>query len=284
MHTRHTLVSFFGLGSAAAAPLIYTYIKEHPGVGLPLEETGFFSNAKKFAKGIGWYESNFSHCLPTMVKGELAGDYLASSQAAGLIARTYPNAKLLAVIENPLVSVRVEYVEARRRREIDSNTSLAKFLKLHPEVLLRACYGRQLVHYFSYYSPNDLMILLASDIRENPIQSLVSVYNHLGLDNKFVPLSLRHLVVIEEDDSKKKPGIIKRTITKFKKGVKFVYSKMTKFTKKELPPAETASIIARRMTLSPELEKFLKDYYRQDVRQLNSLLHRNVSVEWGIDE
>jgi len=282
MKVRQTLVSFFGLGSATATPLLYTYIKEHPEVKLTSESTQFFSDAKIFAKGLAWYESNFKHDQPGSVYGELSGVYLASAQSAGLIARTYPNAKLLAVIENPLVSVRVEYVEARRSRQISPDITLAMFIKRQPEILLKYCYGRQLVHYFSYYSPNDLLVLLASDIRDKPLESLQSVFSHIGLDDKFVPRSLRHLVVVEEDDTKKKPGLIKRQITHLKKGIKFLYGRVNAIIKRPEIPIETAAVLARKIPLTPELEKFLKDYYRKDVEQLTSLLHRNVDVEWGI--
>ncbi|MEZ4195089.1 MAG: hypothetical protein R3B53_01690 [Candidatus Paceibacterota bacterium] len=284
MHARHTLVSFFGLGSATAAPLLYTYIKEHPQVGLTEVDTNFFSDAKIFAKGLDWYENHFAKGEGISLYGELASNYLASTQSAGLIARTYPNAKLFAIIENPLVSVRVDYVEARRSGKINAKTSLAMFLKLHPEVLLRAAYGRQLAHYFSYYSPNDFLVLLAADVRKKPLESIKAVYTHLELETTFVPSSLRHLVPIEIDDTKKKPGLIKRFVLLIKRGVKFFYTKLRGVVKPPEVPIETASVIARKIPLSPELEKFLKDYYRKDVKQLNSLLHRNVESEWGFDD
>ena len=283
MPVRHTAVSFIGLGSHTAAPLLYSYIAEHPNVCLPGETTQFFSSAKVFAQGVDWYESQFGNCPPSSLRGELAHTYLANSQAASLIARTYPNARLLAVIENPLMSVRVEYVEAIRSRRISRQVTLAEFLKQNPEVLLRSRYGRQLVHYFSFYAPIDLLVLLAADIRSDLLGTVQKTYEHLGLDNKFVPLTLKHLVVVEEDD-KKKPGFIKR-------GFRFVKSIITTQSHRlvlKLKPKkvkiETSAELARKIELSPELEAFLKDYFRDDVVKLSSLLHRNLSAEWGFTE
>ncbi len=278
------LVSFIGLGSPTAAPLLYTYIKEHPEAKVPLEQTYFFSDAKVFAKGIAWYEAHFGTVKPGQHCGELSYSYLASAQAPGVIARIYPSARLLAVIENPLISVRVEYVEAKRRQQISSDTTLASFLKQFPEVLMRAEYGRQLVHYFSYYSHNDFLIILAKEVREDQLGTVKKTYEHLGLDPKFVPLSLRHLVVEEEDETKKRPGLIKRSIKAIKKIIKRYY---TVIAQKIHPPKvaiETAATVARQIPLSPELDQFLKDYYRADVAQLSSLIHRNLLVEWGFDE
>jgi hypothetical protein len=47
---------------------------------------------------------------------------------------------------------------------------------------------------------------------------------------------------------------------------------------------ETASELARRLPLTPELEAKLKDYFRKDVSELSALLHRNLTVEWGFGD
>lgn len=278
MPIRNTFVSFFGLGSHSAAPLLYTYIKEHPNIVLPTTQTDFFADAKIFARGVAWYESNFKLKSGGVV-GELADRYLMTAQTAGLIARTYPDAKLLAVIENPLVSLKVEYIEAIRRGDITRQTPLFEFLKRYPDTLLKARYGRQLEHYFTYYSPKDLLVVLASEVRHNPLPTLKLVFEHLGLDAKYVPLSLRHLVV-EEVDDKKKPGLIKRFL-------RFVKAQLRKLYKRIKPPVvavETATERARKMVLSEALEQKLKDYYRADVVLLSNLLHRNLTVEWGFSD
>jgi hypothetical protein len=283
MHARHNRISFIGLGSHTAAPLLYSYIQEHPECATPENPTHFFSDSKQFAAGVSWYEAQFVTTKMRTVCGELAHDYLIKSQAAGLIARTYPDAKLLAVIENPLVSVRVEYVEAVRGGRVRRHTTLAEFLIQNPEVLMRAKYGRQLAQYFAYYAPSDLFVYIAADIRNDLLSTVKQTYSYLGLSDTFVPLTLRHLVE-EEVDEKNKPGFIKRRIMAMRKLVRVAYGLLTKFVKPKEIQTETASELARRLPLDIELEKKLKDYFRQDVAELSALLHRNLSVEWGFEE
>lgn len=283
MHAQRKLVSFIGLGSASAAPLLYSYIKMHPEVCLPEKETEFFSSTKAYRRGINWYESLFTKNATDFTCGELANNYLPNVQTPSLIARTYPSAKLLAVVENPLVSVRVAYVEARRARTVSPRISLEMFLKQNPDVLLGARYGRQLSHYFSYYSLNDLLVVVASDVRENTLEVIAQVYEHIGVDVSYVPLSLKHLIPEEEGDPKKRPGLIKRFFRAIKK---LVINFFHALYKKIHPPEvliETASIVARKIPLSPELETYLKDYYRHDVALLSTLMHRSLSSEWGMD-
>ncbi len=282
MQAQRKLVSFIGLGSQTATALLYTYIREHPAACVPEEQINFFSDATQYAKGVAWYEGLYVVKKKQRVCGELASNYLHSGQAAKLIARTYPNAKLLAVIDDPLLCVRMEYVQARQDGVLSKNITFEQFIKQTPEVLLRSKFGRLLVSYFSYYSTRDLLVLLASKVETDPLSVLKDTYEHCGLEASFVPLSLRYLVIEEEDDTKKRPGIIKRIYKQIKRLIKFIYTKITQVI---FPPnvlKETILERAKRIELSPEMEKYLKDYYREDVQILSSLLHRDFNAEWSI--
>ena len=282
MRAQRKFVSFFGLGSVFAAPLFYLYLKAHPQICVPENDIDFFSQPKLYAQGVDWYESQFGKCQTGLIYGELSGYYLQNAQAASLIARTYPNAKLLAVVENPLVSVRVAYIEAKRAQLISPKISLALFLKQHPEVLLSARYGQQLIQYFGYYSPTDLLVVTAGDVRDNPLAIIKTAYSYLGVADNFVPSELIHLVPEEEVEPNKRPGIIKRSFKALKQIILKKYHSIINFFHPKIVEIETAGVAARAMPLSPELENYLKDYYRSDIAILSRLLHRDLGVEWGI--
>ncbi len=283
MRSQRKFVSFFGLGSVFAAPLFYSYLRAHPQICVPENEIDFFSQPKLYAKGVDWYESQFGKCKSGFVYGELSGYYLQNAQAASLIARTYPNAKLLAVVENPLVSVKVAYIEAKRAQLISPKISLALFLKQYPEVLQAARYGQQLVQYFGYYSPTDLLVVTAKDVREDPLVIIKNAYRYLGVNDDFVPSELKHLVPEEEIDPKKRPGIIKRAFKALKQTISKQYHALLNYFRPKIVEIETASVAARAMSLSPELENYLKDYYRSDIAVLSRLLHRDMGAEWGME-
>jgi hypothetical protein len=282
MRAQRKLISYIGLGSGTAAPLLYSYVSTHPATCVPELPTNFFSDTNVFRKGIDWYESTFLKCGTEYTYGELSLNYLQNAQAASLIARTYPSARLFAVVENPLVSVRVAYVEALRARTISKRVSLGMFLKQNPLVLHNARYGRQLEHYFGYYAPTDLLVLTASEVREDPLAAVRQVFKHIGLDENFVPVVLRPLVSIDEDEIKKR-SLVRRLVIFIQKTVKNFYKIILARTKPPEIAVESANTIARSIPLSPELEKFLYDYYRSDVALLSKLMHRNLLVEWGFD-
>lgn len=283
MKAKRKKVSFIGIGAGAAPALLYSYLKTHPEVCVLPDPTNFFSDTKVFAQGIDWYEKQFGVCAPGLVAGELASSYLQNIQSASLIARLLPTARLLAVIENPLVAVRVAYVEARRAQTISSKISVAQFLKQNPEVLLNAKYGRQLTPYFGYYAPIDFLVVTAEDVRTDSLAVVKNAFIHLGVNESFVPTALVHLIPEDETEVKRKPGLLKRTIKLVVHGVsagcRFIAHKI----KRPVMPTETTFAVAGRVPLSPELEEFLKQYYREDVAVLSRLLHRDLTGEWGFD-
>ncbi len=282
MSLQRKLISFIGLGAGNTASFLYSYISFHPEVCVLKQQTNFFNDINVYKQGITWYENNFSNCAEGKKYGELTSTYLESAQASALIARAYSTAKLLAVIDNPIIKVKVAYVEAIQSKKISPDISLSVFVKQNPEVLTRYRFGRQLTQYFTYYSHNDLLVILGSEVDEDPLKVISRVYEHLEIDKTFVPLILRHLVPIEEEDPRHRPGMIKKMFRFIYRSPKKVYNFILKKIKpiKILP--DTSLMIANKIQLSPELETYLKDYYRPDIKVLSSLLHRDLNNEWVI--
>ncbi len=281
MTARNDRIAIIGLGAGGLATAVYSYLGTHPDLCLPKEPTHFFSRAENYAKGIGWYEGLFRPSGMEMKCGELANDYLRSSRAPALIAKTYPEARLFAVVGDPLLSVRVHYLEALRHQVISPKTSLAYFLKQNPELLDKLKYGRQLSRYFGYYSHSDLMVLLVDEVVKDPLVVTQRLFGHLGLDRSFVPLALKHLSIKDEDDEKK-DGFIKRFFKYSRKIIIKTYTKILHYFKPPVSEVEAITILAKRVPLDPELEKLLKEYFKEDVTLLSSLLRRDLNSEWGI--
>ena len=281
MNARRTKVSFFGLGVGGLAFYVYEYLRQHPEVYVPEEDINFFSDTKVYAKGIDWYENNFS-AKEKKKFGELSYNYLGCVSAVPLIVRTYPNAKLFAVIANPLLAIKVVYLEAKMNGDISQDMTLVMFIKQYPEILIRFCFGKYLTQYFSYYSHNDLMVFMADEFIFDPIKNLSVLYKHLEIDPNFIPLTLKHLIPEEEEDPKKRGWIVKRAIKFIFKSIKKHYTNLARRLSVPKVKPESFLLEAEKINLSPDLEKYLKDYYRSDVAILSNLLHRNFNEEWGM--
>lgn len=277
-HQRITL-SFIGIGAHTAAPLLYSYVKAHPGIFVPNQPANFFIDEKVRALGIEAYESVYAGKAGKQVCGELSLDYLHHPAAAEMIARTYPQAKLLVVIENPLVSVRVSYIESQRAGIITPTTTLEQFLHDHTAALVSAKYGRALSTYFSLYSGKDLMVVMASEVREEPLKTIMKVYQHLEVNKEFIPITLTHLVPIDEDEVKRQ-GKITRGIKAIKSGIKGLYKWVHGKLVEKVVALESVESAAQALVLTPETEKALKEYFKSDVDLLGKLVHRDLLAEW----
>ena len=281
MRARKTLLSFFGLGVGSLAKQLHVYLRLHPEIFSPETSTNFFSETKVYQKGIDWYESNFLINKSGVKCGELSENYLGCLMSVSLIVRNYPSARLFVVIDDPLLAIKIMYLEALKKQIIKSEISPTQFLKQHPEILRKFCFGKHLTQYFSFYSHNDLLVLVATEISDDPLKNLSNLYKYLEIDSNFVPLVLKHLVPEEEEDPKKRGGFIKRSIKFVIKLIKKTYANLLKKVKTPKERPDAILLEAKNLVFSPELEKFLRDYYREDVRVLSNLLHRNFTEEWG---
>jgi len=280
MRNRKKHVSFIGLGVGNLAVPLYRYVREHPDLYIPKRPLNFFSDVETYARGLDWYEKNFALKKGNQKCGELNYSYLLNLQGPKLIAEAYPEAKLFAVIENPIIAFKLSYLEAVENEEIDTRCSPAQFIKMYPEVLGRCCFGRQLTQYLSYYSSLDLLVIFASEVDKNPLTVTKSVYRFLEVSDDFVPLVLSHLEEEEEEDIQKL-GLIKRLKRFIIKNTKIKYKNWQR-EKQTTEPLDFILEQTKKVELSPELEVFLKDYFRKDVEILSALLHRDLSGEWGM--
>ncbi len=281
-HVKKHAVTFIGLGNHTAAPLLYGYLSMHPEVHCVTSTVQFFSDATQFAMHRDTYERQFLQSKKESARafGDCATTYLAHAQAAGMIARTYPSARLIAVIDNPRTVLKVDYLEALRTKQIMKNTTFSEYLTRHPEVLLRAKYGQQLVHYFSYYSPADFLVVVADDLRNDPLRVFAQVCAHLEVGAKFVPPPLLHLVVEEEEDPKKKKGLIRRFFGLPGKAITYLRRLWGRYKRYPIPSTEVAYRYIDRITIDESLGQKIDSYFAEDMVTLSSLLHRDMSVEW----
>ena len=295
-------VQFIGLGAShSGSDFIYTYIAEHPEVCVIKKNTRFFAKKELFSKGIGWYEAHFAGCKSGKIRGECSTSYLFSKLAPKRISQTYPDAKLFAVVSNPIDRLCREFRMLKKRGLIDKSYTLLEYLERHPEMLQAGLYAKSLQNYFEYYSPINMYIAVHEDRYENPIEYVQKIYDFIGVRKNFVPKALRGFVVEDEEVQKKSflqilfsiilfpfklfgiVAIIKKTLrlTGLDKKITKLLSKKSEDTAIYKPLPERASRLVKEC-VSPELYALLSDYYYQDVKELSVLLHRNLNEEWHI--
>jgi hypothetical protein len=214
--------------------------------------------------------------LPPTKKGQLRGEcsaeYLSSPEAAERIVTAYPTTKLFAIVREPLDRAIAVYEHAKSLGHVPARTTCAQYLVNHPTVQTEGFYGHHLNAYFAYYTSLQLHIIVYEDFVQDPLKVIQKLYAFLELKADFVPKALASYA--PPPDEPKHPGKIYRFIRLIKTLIKKVH-------KKPFVPA-TPPPFSKTQYFSPTEMNAFKAAYIADAAYLTNLMHRDMSVFWGL--
>lgn len=290
-------VHFVGLGGyTSGSGFLYTYLHAHPGTCVLPRATNFFADESAYQKGLAWYEAHFDHCKSAKLRGECAAVYLQQADVADRIAHHYPQAKLIAVVCNPIERLYREYTRAQKTGAVSQSVSLKQYIEEYPDCLTRGLFGQQLTAYFALYSPLQLFVAVHEDRYEAPIQYVQSVYRFLELDDTFIPKPLRQFKTYDPDEKPKRPWYLRLLLFftaplrwfRLDKLAVWLYQQGKKLYRHYHPRSNRQSVATHRAPkpkpapIDAKLRSVLEEYYEADVRTLSRLVHRNLNAEWDI--
>jgi hypothetical protein len=188
---------------------LWGYLNEHPEVFLsPFKEPRFFteiegelekgiigsgpSRAGTYFRGLAWYERRFQGHAGEKAVGEATTDYFAAPDAAELIRRHIPDVRLIFMLRDPVDRMFSHYWEERRLgcRFPDFHDMVRTG---HPRLEYYAyvsSYRQHLERFADAFGRRQLLVLLASDLRSDPVRCLAQVCDFLQVNEAFAPASL----------------------------------------------------------------------------------------------
>jgi hypothetical protein len=275
------MINFIGIGAQkSGTSWVYACLYEHPEICAPIKEIHFFSRPR-YAQGIAWYESHFKKCDTAKLCGEFSTSYLYSKEAPGRIFTQYPDAKLIAIVRNPVTRAVSQFQNAIKAGEIAKNTSFSEYSAGEKSVLDQGLYFEQLSRYVALFKKEQLLVLVYEDSKKNPEAFIKTIYEFLGVDSSFVPSMLLsqinvarvpRMIVLERAmhhiaESMRKVGLdrVVHGIRSFR--IPDLVRSFNTQAPKEKNNIDTAT---------------LTSYFVEDTNKLSELLQRDVSTEWGI--
>lgn len=206
-------LDFIVIGSPkAGTTTLYEWMREHPDLYMPDgKELPFFSE-DYYTKGLHWYlESHFNGANTKKLWGKATPQYMNGigevmpEKIAKRIHDTIPEAKLIAVLRNPVERAYSHYKMIVRRghekrsfeeaiAELTSKEGIADSRKHQTETnsyIYSGEYGRILSYYYKYFSKGQILILFDGELRNNRTNAIKKVFNFLGVDDSFVPKSIK---------------------------------------------------------------------------------------------
>ncbi|HEX2699349.1 MAG TPA: sulfotransferase [Acidimicrobiales bacterium] len=202
-----TLPNFLLLGAnKAGTTSLASYLGQHPQVYMsPVKEPGFFAiqdhdPASQAALGstftLDTYTALFDEVTTERAVGEASTAYLGSAEAPAAIRRLVPDARLLAVLRNPVDRAFSNYQMqlSRGREPLGFGDAIAAELNGEappPGVRERryvrlGFYGRYLARYYETFPAAQLRVVLYDDYRRDPGAVLADLFRFLGVDDSFV--------------------------------------------------------------------------------------------------
>lgn len=271
----------------AGTTALHRYLDQHPEVYMsPVKETNFFALEGKRLDFCGprdrdvlersenvasmtdieGYRRLFGGVAGEKAIGEASPLYLCSPEAPGRIRRYVPEAKLVAVLRNPVERAYSGFLMMRAC----GREPIADFASALREEGRRAkdnwehswhykrmgFYHTQLKRYYDAFDRGQIRVYLHEDLDADTLGTLQNLFGFLGVDGTFVPdVSVRHNV----------SGVRKNGAS-------------------PAPPGEPDPLSAgleERDILGPhpppEVRSWLAAEYREDIRKLQDLIQRDLS-------
>jgi hypothetical protein len=191
------LPNFLVIGSQKAGTTsLYNILKEHPQVFMAeKKEVNFFFLDSEFRKGIEHYQKFFSDISPGKIAcGEASPGYICHPLAPARIKEYLPNVKLILTVRNPIERAYSQYWD--NRMTLSEPHEFAQTLDFalndtyepgKPGYFSRGTYMQYIQRYLKLFSPDQLLVLLFDDLRQDPSKFYRMCFEFLGVDSDFRP-------------------------------------------------------------------------------------------------
>lgn len=168
------------------------WLTRHPEAWCAQEPHFFCHN---FERGVDWYRSQLiARGTPRLI-GDKTPDYMHAPHAIDRMADLLPDARLIAILRDPVARAYSHYWH--NRREGHETLDFSDALAAEPERLDRSeirlgyvdrsLYLRQLQSICARYPRDSLLVLLFEDLEDQPESTFRAVCRFLGLDPAIMP-------------------------------------------------------------------------------------------------
>jgi len=201
-------VEFLCIGAQkCATSWLYYCLHDHPEVILPKNkiEHAYLGSDMFHHRGADWYFQRFPLVRDHHVAGEVAVDYMLDDKVPKQLTSYTDDPKFIALLRNPIDRLVSAYFWSVRRSQLPDQPieqGIAPLLEEPPgfpnrfdneyfdELVKRGFYGDQLEAYMDTFDPARFLVILYEEVKSNPRGVIERVYNHVGVDDEFLPSSL----------------------------------------------------------------------------------------------
>ena len=287
-----TMPNFLIIGAMkSGTTALYYYLEQHPEIYMsPVKEPNFFSsqeqeNAADAVTNIGTYQDLFRGGSGKKALGEASHSYLYEPRAAAEIKRYVPEAKLIAILRNPIDRAYSHFLHMVRSgtEPLDDFAQALREeeVRIHKErtfqdYIGRGLYYQQLKRYFGTFPQEQVRVYLYEDLSGAPLSTVQDAFRFLKVDDSFVPdVSLRRNVS-GHPKYKTLDGLLRRQ-SRIKHAAKiYLPARMRWRLSKTFDDLKTRNL-AEPPPVQSKVRRHLIGVYREDILKVQELIHRDLS-------
>jgi len=287
-----TMPNFLIIGAMkSGTTALYYYLEQHPEIYMsPVKEPNFFSpqeqeNAADAVTNIGTYQHLFRGGSGKKAIGEASHSCLYEPRAAAEIRRYVPEAKLIAILRNPIDRAYSHFLHMVRSGteplDIFAQALQEEEVGIHKERTFQDYIGRglyydQLKRYFGIFPQEQVRVYLYEDLSDAPISTVQDAFRFLKVDDSFVPdVSLRRNVS-GQPKYKTLDGLLRRQ-SRIKHAAKiYLPARMRWRLSKAFDDLKTRNLVEPPPVQS-KVRRQLIGVYREDILRVQELIQRDLS-------
>lgn len=285
---------FFIVGAPRAGTTsLYEYLKQIPEIFLPeIKEPNYFSISidptlllSKPIRDKSKYLKLFESIKEEKLIGEASPTYLWDPKAPTLICQANPKSKIIIILRNPIERAFSHYLMLVGHGNITSN-----FMKEVKEsinskeddysgrIIKAGLYARQVKRYFDLFGKDNVQVLIFEEFFSNTKESLKNLLGFLNIQAEFPEISFEIFNPFTVPRGKIANSILKS-------------NSIRSIGKKILPQSIGQTVVkkvlgkeAEKPSMSDEEKEFLRNYYFNDIKELEKILDRSLPWKDFVDK
>jgi hypothetical protein len=182
----------------------------HQDIFTPPREVKYFNHAKRVdLLGVAWYRAQFDGWAGEAITGEATPGYMmlghGPADVAGRIRATVPEARLIALLRNPVDRAYSAFLHHKRAERIHPRARLLDTVRrCKPEddwmgIIAGGWYAASLGPYVELFG-DQLLVIVHDDIKPDPRPAYTAALRHVGATTDFEPPSLDSVVFSNQGD------------------------------------------------------------------------------------
>ena len=270
------LPTFVVIGAAKAGTTsIHEYLSEHPQVFMPSIKPQFLAYDGPGSVGdypvrdFAHYESLFTDTQGYAAIGDVSEACLNSTGAAGRIATTIPDARIIVVLRNPVERAFSGYMMQLRtgKQQVEAATAFRE----DANFVQGGFYFERLTRYFDRFPRERIQVHLFDDFSADTLGVMRQMFRFVGVDDTFRPgVEVRHNAGYSPRSKALSVFVARRDVRQVARRI--VPRAVRPFVRRALR-ANQAAIPSMPVTLRAEMEEL----YREDVLRVEELIGRDLS-------